>query len=299
MKKSFLIFMFCASSALILSSGYDSDRDSQSSVFSNHGWHDSESSLDSEVSESTQVLPSAGSIPSQDLVSPVPLVSPVSPVEFVWDPSGTYSYKADGWVDRAVADRIHASWLAHLDDESLQKKCTLIQKKGDAEYISSEDREFLGEFARRHPEGLGRALAGSKRGRDFSYAEVDTLCEGVEGVLKGLFEKFKTKDVDTCLACLDARNEEIQRYLLITLAPKADFKRVVVEQVEIDRMRKMLCYKKHVDSGQDDEVFVDADARQGLQQKNLITRHFPRSLVPYPVWPVASSDSSEKPVKLK
>lgn len=296
MKKSFLIFMFCASSGLIIASGYDSDRDSQSSAFSNHGWHDFESFSNSEFSELTQTGKSAASVVSQDLITSV------SPVKLAWDSSDAYSYRADGFVDLAAADRIHASWLTHLDDESLQKKCTLIQGQA-VQYTSIIDSEFLGEFIRRHPEGLNRALAGSKRGRGFSQSEADTLCEGIdcidsgESKIEGLFEKFKTRDLDICLACIDARNEELQHYLLVTLAPKADFKKVVDEQVENDRMRKMLNYKKQLDLGLDDLDF--ANTKKELQQRNLITTYFPKSLVPYPVGPVKFPDSSKKSVELK
>ena len=307
MRKSlFLGFVFIGSSIFVSAS-------SQGSVFSNHGsipspvfagplFLDSYSDV-----EATQFQSSAESFATSTQRSSVGLPAAfLSPAEStsesptLWNPLAVYPSGSDGGVDVEAVNRLQVLWLAHLGDESLQKKCVLTQEKIITDrFVGIAEQELLDEFIRRHPEGLSEALAGSKRRLDFPRSELDTLCEGVDGNFEGLFERFKTRDVDTCLACLNARNEEIEQYLLVTNAPNDEFVKLVDEQVEHRKFREMLRYKSKRDAEESGEVFVDEDARKGLQQINLITNHFPKSLVPYPVWPEASSDRSEKRVELK
>lgn len=271
MKTLGLIFMLFACDAIF---AFSPDSGFPDSALSNHGWGDSDSSAQL---DSTQLLPSQKEVTTQDeIVYALPAV-------FI-APAGS---DAQVYLDASLkaAEDFHQRWLASLPEQDLRAKCELIQHQKASE-CSFVDQEFLNEFARRHPEGLARA--GSKRRLSFSRSAIDDACFGLHDVQKGVFERFKTTDIDACLACLADENFAFQNRFLLELMPAEEFSILVAAQVENDRLRKALEEKKELDAQDSQE-----GARLGVKGNRLISDFYRRSLVPYPV------SESQAPRELK
>lgn len=235
MKKSLVFnFIFVGVSPLVFASDFKPQ-----SALSNHGVGlNGDSGLplfDSQGSDSYSVDPEL-----QRFTAALSLRASIKP-------GPVYPAGKDGFLDEKVAADMHTTWIRSLPEQALQEKCALLEEERRAKgYIGVVGKELLEEFYRRHPEGSSAVFAGLKRRENFSPYVCDTFCE----------EK-KIKDVDGKIRHLVARNEEIERELLLSLPEPDNFRLLVIRQAGIARMLDILKRK---------QVY---DQERGLASKSL------------------------------